>query len=225
MSSANFLRTHNSSYGSYDSTASGFRSPLCRGGIPGEASAVWDAELSCSAPACRACCPDLQTSTGHDANFGTPAVPCHWLPCVEFVLHPTPAASQAGASTSITTSRRPITREPRAPSASSQWRRGETHPRTGAMERRCHTADHSLSAESCNGTPFSGILKAVLALGCSRLLSTAGISCHLHCPLACLARLQGIFDLQALISSDSSLQPRYSASFARQQRLASWIFI
>lgn len=176
LSSVNFLRTHNSLYVTYDSTASSFRSPLRCGGIPGEASAVWDAELSCSAPACRACCPDLQTCTGHDANFGTLAVPCHWLPCVEFVLHPTPAASQAGASTSITTSRRPITREPRAPSASSQWRRGEMHPRTGAMERRCHTADHSLSAESCNGTPFSGILRANLALGRSRLLELAAIS-------------------------------------------------
>lgn len=27
-----------------------------------------------------------------------------------------------------------------------------------AMERRCHTADHSLSAESCNGTSLQGIL-------------------------------------------------------------------
>lgn len=97
--------THNISYLTYDSTTSGFHSPLCCGGIPGEASAVWDAELSCSAPACRACCTDLQTSTdtGHDANFGTQAASYHWWPCVDFVLHPTPAASQAGSSTSITT--------------------------------------------------------------------------------------------------------------------------
>lgn len=50
---------------------------------------------------------------------------------------------------------------------------GEMRPRTGAMERRCHPADHSLSAESCNGTPFSGILKA---LGRSRLLELSAIS-------------------------------------------------
>lgn len=44
------------------------------------------------------------------------------------------------------------------------------------MERRCHTADHSLSAESCNGTPFRGILMASLALERSRLLELAAIS-------------------------------------------------
>lgn len=49
---------------------------------------------------------------------------------------------------------------------------------------------------------------AVLALERCRLLELAAISTA----RSRLARLQGIFDLQALISSDSSLQPRYSAS-------------
>lgn len=126
-----------------------------------------------------------------------------------------------GRAPPLQRSRCPITREPRAPSASSQWRWGEMHPRTGAMERRCHPADHSLSAESCNGTPFSGILMAVLALGRSRLLELAAISTARSrvwpaCKGSSISRR--LFRLIPAYSLD--IQPRWS----RQQRRASWLF-
>lgn len=79
---------------------------------------------------------------------------------------------------------------------------------TGAMERRCHTADHSLSAESCNGTPFSGILMSVWhldALDCWNWLPSpppAGV----FGPPARDLRSPGAYFVC------SSLQPRYSAS-------------
>ncbi|KAL6901196.1 hypothetical protein GGI43DRAFT_370549 [Trichoderma evansii] len=70
------------------------------------------------------------------------------------------------------------------------------------MERRCHTADHSLSAESCSETTLQRHPHEDFR---PWALWNTGISCHLHRLLPRLARMQGIFDLRALISSDSQL--------------------
>lgn len=179
--------------------------------------------LSCSAPACRACRYRLADGQfmGHDSNFGTPATSYYWWPCVELLLHPTSTASWAGSSTSITTSRWHITREPRGQSLSSQWRWGRVHPATGAMERRCHTADHSLSAESCSETTLQRHAHEDFR---TWALWTTGISWHLHRLLPRLARMQGIFDLRALISSDSQLTASIFSLVCRGSRDQQHVF-
>lgn len=78
------------------------------------------------------------------------------------------------------------------------------------MERCCHTADHSLSAESCNGTTLQRHPLQIFALGHSRLLELAVIStaCPRVWPVC-----KGSSISRRLFRLIHSLQPRYSASF------------